>query len=288
MTQTNEIVMRVDEDDDIVLNIAENDEVSFSVNEAIVIKDHAILDNRDLPDQHPISAITGLQEALDSSGAIDTVKVNGTALPVVDKAVNVPVPTATSELTNDSGFITGIDSSDVTDALGYTPYDASNPNGYITASQVPVTSVNGRTGAVTGLAEASAIPTKTSDLTNDSGFITSASVPTKTSELTNDSGFVTHDNQTEQSYISNPSSYTYWRGLAIGANAVASESGALSTTTDKVYVADAIRVQPSSGTIKATVFKGNLTGDVTGTASGNLTASDLVAITTAEIDALFV
>lgn len=35
------------------------------------------------------------------------------------------------------------------------------------------------------------IPTKTSDLTNDSGFITSSSVPTKTSDLTNDSGFLT-------------------------------------------------------------------------------------------------
>ena len=36
-----------------------------------------------------------------------------------------------------------------------------------------------------------AIPTKTSDLTNDSGFITSANVPTKTSQLTNDSNFAT-------------------------------------------------------------------------------------------------
>lgn len=35
------------------------------------------------------------------------------------------------------------------------------------------------------------IPSKTSDLTNDSGFITPASVPTKTSDLTNDSGFIT-------------------------------------------------------------------------------------------------
>ena len=35
------------------------------------------------------------------------------------------------------------------------------------------------------------IPTATSDLTNDSGFITSASVPTKTSDLQNDSGFLT-------------------------------------------------------------------------------------------------
>lgn len=35
------------------------------------------------------------------------------------------------------------------------------------------------------------IPTKTSDLTNDSGYITSASVPTKVSQLQNDSGYIT-------------------------------------------------------------------------------------------------
>lgn len=35
------------------------------------------------------------------------------------------------------------------------------------------------------------VPTKTSQLTNDSNFATTADIPTKTSELTNDSGFVT-------------------------------------------------------------------------------------------------
>lgn len=40
-------------------------------------------------------------------------------------------------------------------------------------------------------AEKTELPTKTSDLTNDSGYITGANVPTKTSQLTNDSGFIT-------------------------------------------------------------------------------------------------
>ena len=57
--------------------------------------------------------------------------------------VTVDVPTKTSDLTNDSGFITS----------------------------APVTSVNGQTGAVTVT-----VPTKTSDLTNDSGYITSVPV----------------------------------------------------------------------------------------------------------------
>lgn len=37
---------------------------------------------------------------------IETVKVNGSALTPTDKAVDVPVPTKTSDITNDSGFIT--------------------------------------------------------------------------------------------------------------------------------------------------------------------------------------
>ena len=41
-----------------------------------------------------------------------------------------------SSLVNDSGYITGITSSDVTTALGYTPYNSSNPSGYQTSGQV--------------------------------------------------------------------------------------------------------------------------------------------------------
>lgn len=58
----------------------------------------------------------------DNGGKIDTIKVNGTEQAIVDKAVDIAVPTATSDLAND--------------------------NGYITAEQAPVQSVNGKTGAV--------------------------------------------------------------------------------------------------------------------------------------------
>lgn len=43
--------------------------------------------------------------------------------------------------TNDSGYINGIDSNDVTTALGYTPYNSTNPDGY-TSNVGTVTSVN--------------------------------------------------------------------------------------------------------------------------------------------------
>lgn len=41
--------------------------------------------------------------------AIETVKVNGAALTPTSKAVNITVPTKTSDITNDSGFITSAD-----------------------------------------------------------------------------------------------------------------------------------------------------------------------------------
>lgn len=106
-----------------------------------------------------------------------------------------------------------------------TPYSANNPPAY------PVTSVNGQTGNVviptggnvdsvngkTGvvvlnaadvgaLPNTTVIPDKTSQLDNDSGYITNSAltdyakkteIPTKTSELTNDSGFITEDDLTK-------------------------------------------------------------------------------------------
>ena len=79
---------------------------------------------------------------------------------------------------NISGYITGITSSDVTTALGFTPYNATNPNGY-TNNTGTITSVQTTAGAHTTINVSSGaanfnIPTKTSHLTNDSGFITEA------------------------------------------------------------------------------------------------------------------
>ena len=53
------------------------------------------------------------------------------------------------------------------------------------------TAAPGNTSYWSAVASAGDIPTKTSQLQNDSGFVTSASVPTKTSQLQNDSGFIT-------------------------------------------------------------------------------------------------
>jgi len=63
---------------------------------------------------------------LPEGGLVDDVTVNGTSV-VEDKVAKVIVPTKTSDLTNDSGFI----DSTYHDA---TKYDVTNPAGYIDSS----------------------------------------------------------------------------------------------------------------------------------------------------------
>jgi hypothetical protein len=69
------------------------------------------------------------------------------------------LPTKTSDLTNDSGFITIDDVPEVTVPTKVS--ELENDSKFITIDEVPEVTV----------------PTKTSDLTNDSGFITLADVP---------------------------------------------------------------------------------------------------------------
>lgn len=108
------------------------------------------------------------------ANVIETVKLNGIALSVTSKAVDVTVPTKVSDLTNDTGYITGITYNMVITALGFTPYSASNPSGY-QANVIETVKVNGTALTVTSKAVDVPVPTKTSDLTNDSGFLTSIS-----------------------------------------------------------------------------------------------------------------
>lgn len=75
------------------------------------------------------------------SGAL-TIQKNGSTVgsfsanATSNSTINITVPTNNSELLNGAGYITGIDSNDVTTALGYTPYNSTNPNNYQTGIQV--------------------------------------------------------------------------------------------------------------------------------------------------------
>ena len=96
---------------------------------------------------------------------IETVKVNGTALtPDANKAVNVTVPTKTSDLTNDG------DGTDSNSPFATQAYVAAN------GGKIDIIKVNGTTQTITNKAVDITVPTKVSDLTNDSGFQTAQEV----------------------------------------------------------------------------------------------------------------
>ena len=84
------------------------------------------------------------------------------------------------------------------------------------------------------------------------------------------------------------SGYTNWRPLIIGSSNSSTEGFTPTSVTDQVYAFSTISAQPSSGTIRASIFKGNLTGNVTGNVSGtagaltNLTDSDKASSSTTQ------
>jgi hypothetical protein len=92
------------------------------------------------------------------------------------------IPTKVSELNNDEGYITGIDSSDITTALGYTPYNSSNPDGFISG--------------ITGSDVTTALGYTPYNATNPNGYITSSALPKKLTDLTNDLSYMTAYNAT--------------------------------------------------------------------------------------------
>lgn len=102
---------------------------------------------------------------------INTVKVNGTALtPDAQKAVDVTVPTATSDLTNDGDGNSNFATEAYVQQNGG-KIDVINVNN----SPLPITNKAVNID-LSGYAETSDLPTKTSDLTNDSDYQTSTQV----------------------------------------------------------------------------------------------------------------
>lgn len=126
------------------------------------------------------------------------------------------VPNRTSQLTNDSGFITG----------SQVPSNETDPTvpSWAKAPTKPTYTAS----EVGALPDTTVIPSATSQLTNDSGFITSADVPTKTSDLTNDSGFITGSQV--PSHETDPT-VPSWAKASSKPSYTASEVGALPDTT---------------------------------------------------------
>lgn len=111
----------------------------------------------DNPPPYPVTSVNGMTgdvivqggggggEVLSVNGKVGVVELDAEDVGALPDTVTIP--SKTSDLTNDSGFV---------NAAG-------------AAAAAPVKSVNGQTGAVTVT-----VPTATSDLTNDSGFVDAA------------------------------------------------------------------------------------------------------------------
>ena len=102
----------------------------------------------------------------------------------------IEIPTTTSQLTNDSGFITSANLPNLT------PYQAKNDSDLNTTNKTVVGAINELKTIVNNIS----VPTKTSQLTNDSGYITNSDLPTipsKVSQLANDSNYVTQTEMTD-------------------------------------------------------------------------------------------
>ena len=100
------------------------------------------------------------------------------------------VPTKTSDLTNDSSF--AVDANYVHTDNNYTTAEKNKLAGIAAGAEVNVQSNWAQTNSSADdfIKNKPSIPAKTSDLTNDSGFITTSAIPTKVSAFTNDAGYL--------------------------------------------------------------------------------------------------
>lgn len=114
---------------------------------------------------------------------IDSFTVNASEA----KTIDIPVPSNTSDLNNDSGFITESDIPAIPSKVS----ELDNDVGYVTAEAIPskVSELDNDAGYIT-MSAIPAIPSKTSELYNDSGFITLSAIPSNVSDFNNDAGYL--------------------------------------------------------------------------------------------------
>lgn len=93
------------------------------------------------------------------------IDITGTTISVDTSVIaqQSDLPTKVSDLTNDTGYITGITGSDVTTALGFTPYNATNPNGY-QANIIESIKVNNTAQQITNKTVNITVPTTAADV----------------------------------------------------------------------------------------------------------------------------
>lgn len=93
------------------------------------------------------------------------IDINGSVISVDTSVIakQSDIPTNNNQLTNGAGYITGITGSDVTTALGFTPYNATNPNGY-QANVIESIKVNNTAQQITNKTVDITVPTTAADV----------------------------------------------------------------------------------------------------------------------------
>lgn len=204
---------------------------------------------------------------------IEVVKVNGVALtPDAQKAVDVTVPTATSDLSNDG---------DGNSPFATEEYVAEN------GGKIDKITVNGTEQTITNKTVALTVPTAVSDLMNDSGFQTASDVSGAISTAlangsdpyttTSDAQGLIDDALADITGIDFEVVQTLPQSGEKGVIYLVPNSGSGANTYDEY-----IWIEPTGGTAHFEKI-GSTDVDL----SGYWAKTELTAITTAQIDALF-
>ena len=154
-----------------------------------------------------------------------TIQKNGTTVgtfsanQATDETINIEVPTKTSDLSNDSGYITGVSWNDVSNKPSFATVatsgsynDLSNKPTIPTVNNATLTIQKNGTNVATFTSNSNtdvtaniSVPTKTSDLTNDSGFLTGVTW----NDVNNKPSFATVATSGSYNDLSNKPTITY-------------------------------------------------------------------------------
>jgi hypothetical protein len=200
-------------------------------------------------------ATSGAYSDLSGTPSLATVATSGSYTDLSDKPT---IPTDNTELTNGAGYITGIDSSAVTTALGFTPENSANKNAN-----------NGYAGLdANGLVPASILPSYVDDVLE---FADVAAFPS-----TGETGKIFVAVDTGKIYRWSGSAYVEISASPGSTDAVTEGATNLYFTQqrarDSVSAGTGISYDPSTGVITSTVSPGiaSVSADTTPALGGNL------------------